>query len=156
MRIHLLRHADAENFATTDSARALTEKGRAQALQVAAYLQRIRQPLDVILTSPYVRAAQTAQPIADQYASAAFKEERRLKSGMLLPAALEVIQEYADTQDLLLVGHEPDLGFVASSLLSGDRSLNVEFGKASLLTLTLHHTQPTTAVLQSFLRIDQM
>ena len=156
MKIHLLRHADAEDFATSDSARVLTSKGKEQAAQVASFLQRTRHTFDLILTSPYLRALQTAQAVAAAFSTAILKEDRRLGSGMLVQTGFAVIQENSEIQDLLIVGHEPDLGNLAAFLLTKDRSLSIDFGKASFLTMHLFQPQPGTGVLESFLRVEQM
>jgi phosphohistidine phosphatase len=71
MLICLLRHGIAEEFNPSrhrhDSDRALTEQGRLELTQQVAGLTQLELPIDVIVKSPYVRAAETAQ-----LASAAF------------------------------------------------------------------------------------
>jgi len=67
MNLILWRHAEAEDYASTDLARALTTRGRKQAQNVAKWL-RTRLPDDaVILASPAVRTIQTAETLSDQY-----------------------------------------------------------------------------------------
>src|ERR1700760_4589857 len=67
MDLILWRHAEAEDIASTDLARALTTRGRKQAQTVAKWL-RTRLPDDaVILASPAVRTIQTAETLSDQY-----------------------------------------------------------------------------------------
>jgi phosphohistidine phosphatase len=67
MNLILWRHAEAEDFAASDLARALTTRGRKQAQNVAKWL-RTRLPDDtVVLASPAVRTIQTAETLSDQY-----------------------------------------------------------------------------------------
>src|SRR5690606_42001845 len=62
MRLWLLRHGEAQRFAPQDSLRALTARGRGEVLASA---ERLRgRPLEAILTSPHVRARQTAELVA--------------------------------------------------------------------------------------------
>jgi phosphohistidine phosphatase len=160
MKIHLLRHAEAEDLASTDSARALTALGRKQARCVGDFLVRTGTPIDLILTSPYLRASQTAfavekQIMADSRWANVF-EERRLICGMSPQLGLAILQEYSSTRHLLLVGHQPDLSHFAAALLTADRSLDVEFDKASLLTLELTVIRFGSGILDSHLHVSQM
>ncbi len=67
MDLILWRHAEAEDIASTDLARALTTRGRKQAQNVAKWL-RTRLPDDaLVLASPAVRTIQTAETLSDQY-----------------------------------------------------------------------------------------
>ncbi|MEK6298982.1 MAG: histidine phosphatase family protein, partial [Paraburkholderia tropica] len=67
MNLILWRHAEAEDFASSDLARQLTTRGRKQAQNVARWL-RSRLPDDaVILASPAARTIQTAEALTDQY-----------------------------------------------------------------------------------------
>ena len=155
MNVHLLRHADAEDYVTSDAARQLTKRGELQSIHVAEYLVRIQQPLDLILASPYVRALQTATAISEKLGTP-LTQERRLGCGMQPQTGLPVIQEHSQLKNILLVGHQPDLSILAAFLLTRDRSLNVEFGKAALLSLKLNPLAPGSGSLLSFLDETQM
>ena len=64
MVIHLLRHADAgdpEAWTGPDSVRPLSEKGRKQSKRLAEHLATIGFSVDRIITSPKIRAEQTAK-----------------------------------------------------------------------------------------------
>ncbi len=156
MRLYLLRHADAENFVTTDAARVLTEKGRLQAAIVGGFLLRTTTPPDLILTSPYLRALQTAQAVAACFPSVPLQEDRRLGCGLDPDQALEIIGEHEKLNSLLLVGHQPDLGHLASCLLNASGAVSLEFPKAGLLTVSLSKMQFGAATLESFVDVRQM
>lgn len=156
MKIHLLRHADAENFASNDAARALTEKGQSQAAQVGDFLERNGVKLNAILTSPYLRALQTAEAVARKYKDASFLEESRLVCGFSPETGLAIIQEYRKLEHVLIVGHQPDLGILSAYLLTVDGSINLEFKKASLLTISLLKLNPGAGFLESYVTVKQM
>lgn len=156
MQLHLLRHADAENLVTTDSARVLTAKGQAQAARVGDFLVRADWRMDLILTSPYLRALQTAQAVAGKLGSVSLREDPRLACGLSPQTGLAIIQEHRDLEHLLIVGHQPDLGFFAAYLMTVDHSLHIEFSKASLLTISMPCISPASGLLQSFVNAGQM
>src|SRR3989338_8240474 len=68
MRLYLIRHAEAVPHGAPgypqDAQRPLTHEGRAQALAAGEALKRLQVAPDVLLTSPYVRAVQTAEQVA--------------------------------------------------------------------------------------------
>ncbi|MEO7932243.1 MAG: phosphohistidine phosphatase SixA [Chthoniobacterales bacterium] len=156
MRIHLLRHADAEDFATSDAARVLTAKGREQAARVGEFLVRTRQPIDLILTSHYLRAAETARIVSEKLDQESPVEDRRLGCGLSPQTGLSIIQEYSSFNDVLLVGHQPDLGMLAAFLLTRDRSFELEFHKASLMSITMLQPAAGAGVLESYVNVSQM
>lgn len=110
----LWRHADAED-GVPDSGRALTKKGMKQAKLVAAWLKP-RLPHDcLILVSPAKRAQQTAAALELPYTT-----EKRI--GVHANAA-DIIAASGWPQRngaVLVVGHQPTLGHLAASLLSGE------------------------------------
>ena len=153
MIVHLLRHADAENFVTTDAARSLTPRGQGEAGSVANFLSRTRQQIDLILTSPYTRALQTAQAVASKIGMP-LSEERRLSCGMSPQTGLALLQEHRRFENILLVGHQPDLSIFAACLLTEDRSLEVEFGKASLLSIEMIAFALGKGTLKSYIPVE--
>jgi phosphohistidine phosphatase SixA len=111
MQLYLVRHATAEDRAEDggdDPQRALTDEGQAEAVLLAQALRQMRIEPDAVLTSPYRRCLETAQPIASLL-DADLVEERRLAPGFS-PAEFSALWERHDTaHSLILVGHEPDL-----------------------------------------------
>ena len=112
MELILWRHAEAED-GLPDMARALTPKGHKQAKQMANWL-RTRLPADVsVLVSPATRAQQTAAALLPD-----FTTRQELAPGAA-PQALLKAAEWPDSQrSVLIVGHQPTLGELASLLLS--------------------------------------
>jgi phosphohistidine phosphatase len=141
MELFLLRHAPAVERGArgfeNDSARPLTPKGRRQMRKTAAALKKLAPPFDLILSSPCLRARQTAEIVA-----AGLKLKKRLKfSNALAPgggAALLLRQlgrEKPAPDKILLVGHEPDLSRLVSLLTAGGPQLQLDFKKGGLCKL---------------------
>lgn len=115
-----MRHADAEPMVGDKDSpgRKLTEKGRAQAGEAAKKLKAKEITFDIILTSPYVRAVETAGIVADVLGL----RDRVKKSKLLAPGSdigklITLMDEYKDMEKVMFVGHEPDLGIFAAELL---------------------------------------
>ena len=130
--IWLLRHGDAEEGAgKPDAERELTEKGERQSRDAGRALQALGVELDVCLTSPKVRAKQTAE-LACQSLDCPIEEDERLAGGDFDP--LEVS---AGRGEVMLVGHEPDFSG-AVALVTGSRVKMKKGGVAALDDHILH------------------
>ena len=100
--IYLLRHGDAEDGDGDDAARRLTLKGERQARVAGAALKALGVDLEACLTSPKVRARDTAR-LACEALGSTVEETDELRGGDFDPAELA-----AGRGETLLVGHEPD------------------------------------------------
>jgi phosphohistidine phosphatase len=111
MKLFVLRHAIAEDRADgVDSQRALTDEGRRKLGKVLAQACQAGLSPDFILTSPYVRARQTAEAAAN----AAEFEGPLVVTDKLLPFSSPLdlwdeLREYKDAPKVLIVGHDPQL-----------------------------------------------
>jgi phosphohistidine phosphatase len=99
--IYLLRHGEAEQDAGDDAARRLTEKGERQSRAAGQALAALGARVDACLTSPKVRAADTARLACEAFAVEP-EDEPRLRGG-----AFNSLELAAGRRDILLVGHEP-------------------------------------------------
>jgi phosphohistidine phosphatase len=108
--IWLLRHGDAED-GSPDSERPLTEKGRKQARAVGAALKALGVELDACLTSPKVRAAETARLTCEPLGVEP-ELEPKLAGGPFDAEALAA----GLGDDVLLVGHDPDFSMAVHAL----------------------------------------
>jgi phosphohistidine phosphatase len=115
--VYLLRHADAEESNPDgDGARRLTERGR-HALQAAAPLwQRLKLQPDVVLTSPLVRAVETAELLSEGITAPAPITDDRLRPGATWDAVAAAIAERPGVRRVMVIGHEPDLSDIAAEL----------------------------------------
>jgi phosphohistidine phosphatase len=136
MLLYLLRHADADTTAASDEARALSEKGKAQAEKVARFCEAHEMHLSLALTSPVRRAHETAAIV-----SAKMRAEMMiapwLACGMNPPAALEELRAYRSQGSVMLVGHEPDFSQLAAHLLGLPTNMAINVRKASLTLIEL-------------------
>ena len=125
MQLFLLRHGLAVEPGapglTHDSERPLTPEGRRKVRRLTRALARLEVQPEVILTSPYVRARQTAELVA-----AGLKLAKRLRvceplAGGGNPKQLiaEIKRRHGRAKSVMLVGHEPDLGRLVSLLVTG-------------------------------------
>ena len=149
MFLYLLRHADAMPTARSDAARVLTENGVLQAQQVGQFCRKHKLLPEIILTSPYHRAEQTARLFATEINQPKLVEVAPfLGCGMDPETALNKLMGYKELESAMLVGHEPDLGELASLLLGSSYPGKIRIKKASLTVFELDITHPDSAVLQ--------
>jgi phosphohistidine phosphatase len=121
MILYLVRHAEAiERSGTTpDAFRYLTTKGRLAFREIARRVRKAGIAPAVIFTSPLLRAVQTAEILAER-----LKHEgqvvvtRELSPGFDLQALRSLLMGAGSPKEAAFVGHEPDLGEVAASMLS--------------------------------------
>lgn len=138
----LVRHAHAlsryEAAVPTDSARPLSEQGRQKALQNAQLLAARAQRPQRILTSPLLRAVQTAQILADTLRAPVVREN--MLDGFRNDADVRdfLLEQLAHTDCLLAVSHNPCITYVCA-LLSGQVR---PFAPASFAVLRAEEEQP--------------
>jgi phosphohistidine phosphatase len=124
MRVVLFRHGPAGRRDASrwpdDGLRPLTPKGEDRTLGACAGLVALLggEPT-VIATSPLVRAARTAELLAEIAPDAAFESLDALIPGGSYRAALAYLAGRAPDDTVVLVGHEPDLGKLAGMLVFG-------------------------------------
>lgn len=120
MRIFVVRHGDADAEIPEglgDEARALTTKARHSAFTHFAHLAERMEKVDLILTSPLVRAVQTAQILSlAQKVDGPLRAHRSLLPDMPVGAIETVLTDHAG-ENLVLVGHQPSMGAMAAHLL---------------------------------------
>ena len=118
LQLYLLRHADAGDptaWPGDDAERPLSPKGRRQARRLGSMLADIGWKPDLILTSPKVRAAQTAR-LVGRAVDVQPDDETRLASGFEVSDIGPMLAAHPEARRVVLVGHDPDFSSVASSL----------------------------------------
>jgi phosphohistidine phosphatase len=134
MKLYIVRHGIAEDYHPDgDAARELTEAGRNKARKVFQFVGKTVKP-DLLLTSPLVRAVQTAEIAAD-----VFKMKRQMEtSDALLPGSgsADVITELLarDEDAVVLFGHNPHLSRLVSDMISRGAA-DIQLKKASVTAL---------------------
>jgi phosphohistidine phosphatase len=121
MMLYLIRHAIAEDTAASgrDSDRALTADGKVKMRRAAEGLRALDVQLDQLLTSPYRRAVETAEIVAGALGPVETGVLSELAAGADIPALLTALRPYRHLQAIGLVGHQPDLGCLASHVMTG-------------------------------------
>jgi phosphohistidine phosphatase len=133
MKLWLLRHGHAEPHAASDALRRLTARGRLEVLQSAAQL--IGRPLEAILCSPYVRARQTAELLAEALQSRLVIEiVPWLTPDSSLVSALGCLAARPETE-FIVVSHQPLIGDLAGMLEHGHRQQPLPMATAALAGL---------------------
>jgi phosphohistidine phosphatase len=130
MRLYLVRHADAEP-GEPDELRPLTAHGRQQARDVGAQLAAEGALGAAVVTSPLLRARETAEEIARALGTTAEPDER-LAPGATAESVREAAARYGGK--VVAVGHQPDCGRIAATLTGGPEP---PFPKAGVVALDL-------------------
>jgi phosphohistidine phosphatase len=146
MEIWLLRHATAEDRSASgrDADRTLTEDGHKRAREVARGLAALEPGIELMLTSPFARARQTAEPVAR-----ALKLASRLRETAALEPDADPEDVLAEiraekSQSVLLVGHEPHMGSLLGRLVAGRPGLAIPMKKAAVARLSWEGSGPAT------------
>jgi phosphohistidine phosphatase len=155
MNLYLLRHGIAVDpslpgFAK-DAERPLTPKGRRRLRQIAGAMVALKNSFDVILSSPYVRARQTAEIVAKTLKwrkKLGFTDE--LAPGGNPKLLIQQLNELRPRpKNILLVGHEPYLSKLIALLTTGNTNMEIDLKKGSLCKLeteTLRYGRCATLV----------
>ena len=132
MKIYILRHAEAVDASGASSSvpdewRYLTEKGCRSAENAGKRLAKQGKSARLIVSSPLVRAVQTAQIVAGRIG----KKCRVEINGLLLPGAdvsgvVDYLHGLAETECVVLVGHEPQLGELTMALLKHEAAIQLK------------------------------
>jgi len=144
IELYLIRHglAGESGTYTNDDERPLTEDGKKKTRLVAKRLIDLGLKFDLILTSPLVRAKQTADILVDVGLSTQLQEANYLASNGNITAWLAWLSTWTpgNHECLALVGHEPSLSTWAEQLTWGEVKGAVELKKAGIIGLTLPET----------------
>ena len=122
MLLHLVRHADAGDpgaWKGPDATRPLSEKGRTQAERLGVFLADHDVRPDAVITSPKLRAAQTAEIVAGHLGVDVATDDRL--AGPLDLARLDAVLDDAKDPDRpMLFGHDPDFSDLVAELCGAD------------------------------------
>lgn len=138
MRCYFLRHGAARDAATwqgDDFDRPLTAEGQERIAREAKALAKLQLDIDAIITSPLVRAKQTAALVAETLKlRKRLIEDDRLGVDFDLSRLASVLAEHANADAVMLVGHEPSMSQTIGQLVGGAR---IDFKKGGLACVEL-------------------
>jgi len=121
VRLYLLRHADAgdpDAWSGPDADRPLSEKGVAQAERLGRHLARADVALRQFVSSPKLRARQTAEIVA-QFVGGSVALDERLAGSLTLRVVDELVRDAEARGGLVLIGHDPDFSEALTALVGG-------------------------------------
>jgi phosphohistidine phosphatase len=136
MDLYLIRHADAaplgEGGVTQDEVRPLTEKGREQAKVLASGLNATGVHLGMVLTSPLLRARQTAEGMLQAWPHPI--PELRICDELAPGSRRRKLSRFlrgVGSDKVALVGHQPDLGEFVGWLIANKKA-RLDLAKAGV------------------------
>lgn len=134
----LWRHAEAEDllYGQQDLGRALTHKGKKHAKRMAQWLKRYVPNGSVLLVSPAKRAIQTAEAWRDDYQIVPTLQPDAQAKHIVQWLQSTALQEHPQVSTLVLVGHQPWIGELASYALTGNIA-PISFKKGAVWWMTL-------------------
>lgn len=139
MKLYFLRHGlagDRENWHGDDQSRPLTEQGRQAMHHEAETIAKLGLGLELVLTSPFVRAAQTAEIVVTRLNMMdKLIQDKRLSPGCNLMDLIKILEDHPKRRKIMLVGHEPDFSGMISGLIGGGRLVCPKGGLARVDTL---------------------
>lgn len=140
MKLYFQRHglADWPDWNRPDAERPLTAEGRERLKVQAKTLARLGVAVDVLLSSPLVRARETAELLAERLQTQVTVDSA-LSPGFNAVRLHQLLTRYPDAGAVLLVGHEPDFSTCISALIGGGQ---VILKKGGLARVDLDSTEP--------------
>jgi phosphohistidine phosphatase len=137
MELYILRHGIAEDVSESgaDRDRRLTNEGIEKTTAAGKALRKLGIEFDVILSSPFARAWKTAELVAEELdCGKKLRECVALSSGKGIAGILSELKKTA-CSSVLLVGHEPELSQLISTLLAGGPELAITMKKGGFCKL---------------------
>lgn len=151
MEIYIIRHGDAIDRAdpqiTNDAMRWLTDAGRNEVSVSARLLAKLAVRPDLVLTSPMVRARQTAEIVTDLIGPASGPEvSEHLVYGGSLAGVLEDILRHGRPAQVVLAGHMPSVGALVGYLAWGMPEVDVPFRTGEVCRVDLSEDSPAAGL----------
>jgi phosphohistidine phosphatase len=144
-QIYLVRHGLAEERGDAwpdDAKRPLTDEGMARMRKSMRGLSRLGVSFDVVLTSPLVRAKQTAEIVAGGVSPRpSIVTADSLSPAGGFAAIVADLEKHARKTRIALVGHEPGIGELAARLIGSRHA--IEFKKGAVCRIDLETLPPS-------------
>ena len=139
--LYIMRHGLAVTRDVTtvmdDAKRPLTSEGKQKMREIASGLDRMGIEVDWIVSSPLIRAVETAEIVGDALGSKPPLDTcDALKPGSAPEALITFLAKRPNRRRVLVVGHEPDLSELAARLMGAGRNANMPFKKGGCCLIT--------------------
>lgn len=143
---YIMRHGIAAGLGpgvTEDARRPLTLEGRKRMEEIAQGLKKLGCKFDWIVTSPLLRAVETAKILAEeQDTKAPLDFCEALRPGGSPEAVLSFLAKHPQHKRVIIIGHEPDLTEMATRLIGAGRSAHLGFKKGGCCLITFSEFPP--------------
>jgi phosphohistidine phosphatase len=143
--LYLVRHGLAEERGDAwpdDAKRPLTEEGMDRMRKAARGLARLGVTIDIVLTSPLVRARQTAEIVAAELdPRPSLSSVESLSPAGSFSAVIADLEKHARKTRIALVGHEPGIGELAARLIGSRHA--IEFKKGAVCRIDVEALPPS-------------
>jgi phosphohistidine phosphatase len=145
MKLYFLRHGlagERSEWTGDDFDRPLTREGKKRMAREAVRMKALKLNVEYIVSSPLVRAHQTAEIVARRLGLLdKLLDEELLEPGFDVKDLKEILKSHAAAEAVMLVGHEPDFSATISCIIGGGR---ITFKKGGLACVALpDHTTLT-------------
>ena len=148
LKVYFVRHgiaAGREEFSGNDAQRPLTAEGKEKMARQARALRHLDLKLDAIVTSPLLRAKQTAEILARELGlRERLFEDKRAGTEFDSAQLAAILQQYSDKDSIAIVGHEPSMSQTIGRAIGGG---NVEMKKGAVACVEMQHPLDTAATL---------
>ncbi len=157
MKFYLIRHASAESLTACDDDRELTFKGQEEAKTVGTALAKLGAQPTFFLSSPLIRARQTAQLIARELSTdSRIVSLSELINGTRTETLLSALKSKGVGSETVLVGHMPSIADHLTNMIGLESTIGMEFGTASVASVTMFEFQNGAGQLDWFMRQQQL
>ena len=157
MKLYLLRHATATDVAPNDEARELTRDGKEEARIAGEALAQLGIKPSYVLSSPLVRARQTAEIAAKALKfSKEIKLIEELENNASTTALLKGLRSCASDSEILLVGHMPSLAEHLAAFIGAESADGLALGKGGVAYVELEPLRAGAGQLRWLMRQKQL
>jgi phosphohistidine phosphatase len=157
----MIRHAPAvklDREIAEDSFRYLSPEGRARSIQIAEKLHKLHISFDLILSSPIVRAVQTAEIFSNiMHHKGDFKTAVELIGGASFHCFQQLLKRHSHHKSIACFGHSPDMNQYSINLIKHNRvkELNLNFENCSVCRVN-YDTEKEIGSFVWFLKSDTL
>jgi phosphohistidine phosphatase len=141
MKLILVRHGEASDSSPSglDRDRPLTDKGKADIDKIGNYLLRTNLHFHQIFHSPFLRTTQTANKLEEILNPKVSNEScKDLGCGEDCFQIFEELRKFTNSETIIIVGHNPDIGYLATKLLGENKLYSfLEFNPGSCIGINV-------------------